>query len=174
MELSKAIDLIKHKNISNAAKTTWADMGCGSGLFTVALSNLLAPGSIIYAIDKNALALKKLHQPNNIIVEKLQADFIQDHLNLGNLDGILMANSIHFAEEKISFIYKLRKYLKANGSFVIVEYDTDISNQWVPFPISYHSLQRLFTELGYRSFHKIHESPSRYQHANIYSVLITV
>ena len=36
---------------------TWADLGAGSGAFTLALADLLPPGSLIYAVDKDA-ALK--------------------------------------------------------------------------------------------------------------------
>lgn len=172
MELDVAIELIKHKSISRTAKTVWADVGSGSGLFTNALATLLMPGSKIYAVDKDAAALKKFHGPQDVAVERIQADFIQDELNLHNLDGILMANSLHFVQDKVSFLNKMGKYLKAGGSFLIIEYDTDTSNVWVPFPLSYLSLQRVFEKAGYDSIQKIHEVPSRYRRANIYSVLV--
>lgn len=172
MELDLAIKLINHKSITRTAKTVWADVGSGSGLFTNALATLLIPGSKIYAIDKNAEALRKLREPRDVAVERIHADFLRDELNLHNLDGILMANSLHFVQDKVSFINKMGKCLKTGGSFLIIEYDTDTSNVWVPFPLSHPSLQRLFKKAGYDSIQKIREVPSRYRRANIYSVLV--
>jgi ubiquinone/menaquinone biosynthesis C-methylase UbiE len=172
MELSEAIKLINHKSLPRTSKTIWADVGCGSGLFTHALASQLASGSTIYAVDKDGQALKKLQPPLNVSMEKIELDFIRDEINLYDLDGIVMANSLHFVQDKISFLQKLKKCFKAGGSFLIVEYDIDVPNPWVPFPVSRHSLQRLFEQLGYGTIHKIHEVPSRYNRANIYSVWI--
>ena len=172
MELNLAIELINHKSIDRIAKQVWADVGSGSGLFTQALASLIAPDSKIYAIDKNPDALKKLQQPVNVTIEKMQADFVRDEMNLSNLDGILMANSLHFVRDKVAFINKIDKYLKPDGFFLIVEYDMDTPNTWVPFPVSYLSLQKLFEKPGYAPVEKINELPSRYNRANIYSAWV--
>ena len=171
MELPDAIKLIKHKNILNPSKTTWADLGCGSGLFTVAISNLLAPGSKIYAVDTNIKLFKSPVKPH-VVVEKIKADFVADPLAFKNLDGILMANSLHFVQNKDAFIRKIKNHLNPNGCYLIVEYDMDTSNPWVPFPISYNTLRKMFEGLGYTLIEKIYELPSRYNRANIYSVLV--
>ncbi|HEX3080810.1 MAG TPA: class I SAM-dependent methyltransferase [Puia sp.] len=172
MKLSEAISLIKHDRISKRARSTWADLGCGSGLFTQALGNLLADGSKIYAIDKNAEALRSIPAAGNIALEKIQANFNRDDLNLYQLDGILMANSLHFVKDKTSLLNKLKSYLKDEGSFLIIEYDLETPNPWVPYPVSYHSLQPLFENSGRYSFSKINEVPSKYNRSSIYSVLI--
>ncbi len=172
MELNQATSLIKNENINSSEQTCWADLGCGSGLFTAALAHLLKPQSTIYAVDKNANALKKLQQQNNVAIEKIHADFIHDKINLSNLDGILMANSLHFVKDKVSFTNKIAKSLKADGYFLIAEYNMDSPNPWVPYPVSYHSLKLLFEKTGYKFIHQINELPSRYNRANIYSALI--
>jgi hypothetical protein len=53
MELREAISLIQTGEIIQDKQTTWADLGCGSGLFTRALAGMLYSDSIVYAIDKN-------------------------------------------------------------------------------------------------------------------------
>lgn len=172
MELPDAITLIDHQYISSPALTNWADLGCGTGLFTTALTNVLAPKSIIYAIDNDTHALQKVIPSNQVAIKKIKADFVKDDLNLPLLDGILMANSLHFIKNKISLLNKLSAYQKQDGCFLIIEYDMDTPNQWVPYPLSYPSLRQLFSESGYASINKIHELPSRYNRANIYSVLV--
>lgn len=172
MNLSEAISLIKHHRISNRAATAWADLGCGDGLFTQALAHLLADGSTIYAIDKNEDSLRRITETGKIRLEKMQADFIRDDLKLHQLDGILMANSLHFVKDKHALLHKLKRHLNQSGSFLIIEYDLQTPNPWVPYPVSYHSLQPLFEDSGYYSFSKINEVPSKYNRSSIYSVLI--
>lgn len=173
MELEQAIRLIQNRRIDGDTKTVWADLGCGTGLFTQALASLLAQGSTIYAVDKSESALRKILSHPSITIQKVAADFIYDEMNFQNLDGILMANSLHFVKDKISFLNKISHHLKSNGCYLIVEYDMDKPNPWVPFPISFSSLQKLFKDFGNYSIHKIHEIPSRYNRANIYSALLS-
>ena len=92
MQLNEAISLIQHDSFHPQGKQSWADLGCGSGLFTKALANILQPKSTIYAIDMNLPALKKLSSFNNVDIITQQSDFIADDLNLSELHGILMAS----------------------------------------------------------------------------------
>ena len=172
MQLEEAIRLINHKEVMRSHPQRWADLGCGSGLFTAALASLLQKSSAIYAVDKSAHALQQVLASESVLIEKIEADFIQDDLRFRDLDGILMANSLHFVKDKTAFIHKAESYFKAKEYFLIVEYDMDVSNPWVPFPLSYYSLQSLFKKLGYNFIDKISETPSRYNRSNIYSVAV--
>lgn len=107
MDLKTAISLIQSSKIKSNEPTNWADLGCGSGLFTKALSTLLEPGSKIAAVDKDASALKKVNVVSGIILEKLNADFVNEDLPLKNINGILMANALHFVKDKKIFMQKL-------------------------------------------------------------------
>src|SRR5262245_15955721 len=110
MEKAEAVQLIRQGVI--AEKSNWADLGCGDGMFTLALSSLISRGSVIYAVDSNSRALAKVLSVPQIKIEKIKANFEKDHLSLSNLDGILMANSIHFVKDKHSFIQKAKAWLK--------------------------------------------------------------
>ncbi|MEO5998042.1 MAG: methyltransferase domain-containing protein [Chitinophagaceae bacterium] len=172
MELGDAIKLIKDESLQHTDDAVWADLGSGSGLFTYALANLLPPGGFVYSIDKTDIVLKKQVNPNNITVRQLRLNFDTDELNLHNLDGILMANSLHFVKNKQALILKLAKNLKPEGSFLIVEYNTDSSNPWVPFPLSYYSLKEEFKKAGYNHIQKLHERQSAFGRSQIYSAYI--
>jgi trans-aconitate methyltransferase len=167
MDLKTAISLIQSAKIKSNAPTNWADFGCGSGLFTRALSTLLQTGSKIIAVDKDASALKKVNVVNEIILEKLQADFINEGLPLQNIDGILMANALHFVKDKNVFIQKLQSYINEAASLLIVEYDTAQSNPWVPYPLRVEGWKNLFKEKGYSQHEEINRYPSVYRRANI-------
>ncbi len=59
MTVQEATYLIRHDHNKSFAKDTWADLGCGSGIFTYALASLLKKGSTIYAIDRDIASFKK-------------------------------------------------------------------------------------------------------------------
>jgi|SRR5579863_2324020 len=173
MELRDAVSLIQTDEIIRDKQTTWADLGCGKGLFTRALAGLLYQGSTIYAVDKDISSFQQSSFPNLAITKTIESDFVRDDLNLQNLDGILMANALHFVRNKKSFIEKLIPWFHDIPVFLLVEYDTDLSNPWVPYPLSFETLKKLFTELGFKVVRKINEKKSLYRSGNIFSVFIT-
>ena len=151
----------------------WADLGCGDGLFTRALANLLGKDSIIHAADTNQRALSTIpDKEKETLIKKYKFDFVDKELPFNHLDGILMANSIHFVQDKSTFISRLKTRLKPAHTLLIIEYDMDVSNPWVPYPISFKSLEKFFRENGYDSILKLQEMPSLYNRANIYSAVV--
>lgn len=173
MELNTAIALIEKGVSKNTEKEVWADLGAGHGLFTRALATLLPMGSTLLAVDKDAKSLRTIEISDDIILEKIQLDFNTEILDTEQLNGILMANFLHYINDKKSFLLGIKKKLKAYGRIILVEYERDKANPWVPYPINYISLQKLSEDCGFGSIHKIGEVPSRYQQGTIYSALLT-
>jgi len=161
MQQSEAIHLIQNA-ITGQQPQRWADLGSGSGTFTLALQSLLSPGSQLTAVDK---------QSQKLPLTFIKADYEKDDLLLSDLDGILMANSLHYIRDKTKLIKKLEAYFLASPTFLIVEYDTTRYNPWVPYPLNYANLHQLFTTLGYTSITKLAEVPSRFG-GRMYSALI--
>ena len=155
---------IPHK-IKNA---TWADLGCGSGIFTNALATLMGDVGKIYAVDKEVQDLK-IEPMGKLKIEFIKLDFINDSLPFSNVDGILMANAFHYVKDKPAFIEKVKKHLKASGQMIIVEYDTVRQNRWVPYPISFENLIRTFSAAGFTYIKKIGERNSVYRSEKMYA-----
>lgn len=172
MELSKAIELIKPAAYRLSGTSSWADLGCGTGLFTKALAQLLQEGSSVYAIDKNRSALNKLKPFGGVSLYKIEADFTHDVLPLSGLNGILMANALHFVADKTAFIRQAQQWLKHEGCFLLIEYDTNTANPWVPFPINFSLASWVFEQSGYATIKKIGVQPSLFNRADIYAALI--
>ena len=173
MTIDEAFALIDITAISQYQHIArWADLGCGNGIFTQALARLLSKGSIIYGIDKDR-SIKPGVTDGGVEIISKKSDFIEDDLEIGNLDGILMANSLHYVKDKPGFIKKMKTYLKPEGIFLLVEYDTAIPvANWVPYPVSFLALTKLFENAGYTRVKKLHERPSVYGRANMYSALV--
>ena len=120
---------------------TWADVGAGEGAFTRALVELLEP-SRIYALDSDARALEKLMRwakTTDVGVIPVVADFSSRFelpgLDGAKLDGVLLANSLHFASDPKRVLSRLVSWLRPGGRVVLVEYDRRKASRWVPHPI---------------------------------------
>lgn len=172
MQQTEAIHLIKNDYVIQSAPQTWADLGCGAGTFTLALASLLHKESVIFAVDKDEAALRKIPEVyNEVTIYKRIADFTKEDFLFTNLDGVLMANALHFIKNKTDFIYKFNTYLKEDACWLIVEYETSRANPWVPYPARYHDLEKLFKDNGYNNITKLREAPSKYHNA-MYATLI--
>ncbi len=144
----------------------WADLGSGTGAFTLALAELIGPQGMIYSIDRDAGALREQQRAMRerfpaVRVEIRQADFTRP-LELPPLDGVIMANSLHFHRNKEAVLRQVRGYLKAGGRFLLVEYNTDQGNPWVPFPLSYPNWEALAQRCGFSDTRLLVTRPSRF------------
>ena len=167
MEQQEAAGLIK-MGIPEIGVQHWADLGCGGGTFTRALAGLLPWRSYIHAVDKDIQQLPP--RVNEVSIGFNRANFITDRLALNGLDGILMANSLHYVRDKVELLQRLEGCFRSDKRFIIVEYESRRPNPWVPYPIPYLQLADLAARLGYHS-EKLNEVASRFG-GSMYSALL--
>lgn len=156
------------------AGSTWADLGSGTGAFTLALADLLGPSGVIHSVDRDVAALRTQAEAVHrrfpaTTLEQHVADFTRP-LDLPPLDGLVMANSLHFVRDKGSVLELVRALLRPGGRLMLVEYDADRGNPYVPFPFSVASWRRLAAEAGLVETTAIGRVPSRFLGA-IYSAV---
>jgi SAM-dependent methyltransferase len=94
-------------------------------------------------------------------LEIVVADFTRP-LELTALDGIVMANSLHFVRNKRPVLESVRGMLRPGGALVVVEYGADRGNPWVPHPFSYPTWERLAAEAGFERTRRLETIPSRF------------
>ena len=144
----------------------WADLGSGGGAFTLALADLLGPGATIYSVDRDRAALRAQAEEMRArfpacVVHYLNADFTRP-LDLPPLDGVVMANSLHFQRRKEPVLALVFGYLRPGGRLVLVEYNADRGNLWVPHPLSYPTWEDLARRVGLRDTRLLAVVPSRF------------
>jgi SAM-dependent methyltransferase len=130
----------------------WADFGSGDGAFTLALADLLGPAAEIHSIDTDANALARQRRALTRAfpaanLTTYQADFSRP-IDLPLLDGLVTANALHFSRDKEPIVRTLASYLRPGGRFLIVEYDTNRGNRWVPYPFRYDRWRTIAARCG--------------------------
>lgn len=144
----------------------WADFGSGEGAFTLALCDLAGPDCEIYSVDEDAGRLARQQQqfraqfPQSR-VHFLRADFTRP-LDLPPLDGIVMANALHYFRDKERVLRHVRTFVKPDGQLVLVEYNVDAGNQWVPYPLSFETFAKLAPRAGFDVPRRLATVPSRF------------
>lgn len=150
----------------------WLELGAGEGAFTLALADLLGPSADIVALDRDAAALRHLTAdvPARFPGRRLRTvtGDMRDDLPDGPFDGVLAANSLHFLTDPVAVLRRVAPVLRPGGRLVVIEYDADEGNRWVPHPFSSRRFATMAGEAGLLDAHEIGRVPSRFLGA-IYS-----
>jgi SAM-dependent methyltransferase len=183
-----------HVNLLRPAEllpsASFADLGAGSGAFTLALRELLGPSADIYAVDHDRRRLAELERAyrarfdDSRNLQIIAADFTRElgtsiplRVQAGSvrrlplLDGVLMANSLHFFRDKEKILRHVSTFLKPSGVLLLVEYNVDRGNPWVPHPLSFETFRELAPRAGFSEPRLLAKHPSSFLH-EFYSALV--
>jgi ubiquinone/menaquinone biosynthesis C-methylase UbiE len=152
----------------------WADLGSGRGAFTLALADLLGPEAQIHSLDRDAAALRDQAEAlrarfPTARVQYHRADFTQP-LALPPLDGVVIANALHFLPDPAPVLRALHALLVPGGRVVLVEYESEHGTPWVPYPISFRRWGEIAPACGFADVRRLRERPGRFM-GGIYSAL---
>ena len=103
-----------------------ADVGAGSGYFTLRMAKLVGPGGKVYASDiqQQMLDLLKERMRSEKIsnVELVRGTFTDPKLPSGKMDLILMVDVYHEFSEPQAMLRKMKEALAPDGRLVLIEY----------------------------------------------------
>jgi ubiquinone/menaquinone biosynthesis C-methylase UbiE len=165
MDHDDHVSLLRPADLSQGG--FWADFGAGSGAFTLALRELVGLSAEIYAVDKDRSGFDKLERSHRATfgtsqnLHLVRADFT-GKLFLPPLDGVVMANSLHFFRDKEKVLRHVRSFMKLNGILLLVEYNVNSGNPWVPYPLTFETYQTLATKVGFAEPRLLATHPSRF------------
>lgn len=138
-----------------------ADIGAGSGYYTVRLARRLGAGSVIYAEDIDATYLAQLQarlERNRVRGVTLVLGGAGDpQLPPGSVDVALLAHMYHEIANPYEFLYHLAGAVAPGGRVAVVDLDRPITRYGVPPAL----LRCEMAALGYRqlSFDRVPPAP---------------
>jgi ubiquinone/menaquinone biosynthesis C-methylase UbiE len=112
---------------------TIADIGAGTGYFSLPIAHAIAPGGKVFAIDLqqemlNLLANKLLRPdaPPNISLHRGDASHLP--LTDASVDLTFLANIWHELDDLSSVLAELRRVLKPEGRIAILDWRADLAS----------------------------------------------
>jgi SAM-dependent methyltransferase len=106
-----------------------ADIGAGSGWFTIRLARRVGPRGLVYAEDVQqemiAAIFRRVGREGFNNVRPVLGLGTDPRLPAGSLDAILMVDAYHEVEDRVSLLSNLAKSLKPQGRLGIVDFRLD-------------------------------------------------
>ncbi|MGQ9630120.1 MAG: class I SAM-dependent methyltransferase [bacterium] len=110
-------------NLDIPTDAVCADLGCGTGFFTIPMSKMVR---MVYAIDKSGKMLKtlrdKIERSNISNIEVRLAQVEDTRLEEGSVDLAFIAEAFHEIKNRSLFLSEVKRILKSEGRFVIVDW----------------------------------------------------
>jgi ubiquinone/menaquinone biosynthesis C-methylase UbiE len=103
-----------------------ADLGAGSGYFTIRLARAVAPGGRVYAVDVDPQMLEYIdrraqeEQLDNI--QTILADPHDPKLGSSSMDLIFICNTLHHISDRAKYYPLLAQALKPGGRLVDIDF----------------------------------------------------
>lgn len=106
-----------------------ADIGSGSGFYSIAAARAVAPGGMVYAVDIQKSLLERLVEEaarNNVRNIKTVWGDAEDpqgtHLRDASIDVVIVANIFFQVENKSAMVTEIDRILKPSGKVLVVDW----------------------------------------------------
>jgi ubiquinone/menaquinone biosynthesis C-methylase UbiE len=106
-----------------------ADIGAGSGWFTIRLARRVGPRGLVYAEDVqpemiNAIT-RRVQREGLTNVRAVRGQNSDPRLPPGSLDAILVVDAYHEVEDRVTMLRNLARALKPQGRIGVVDFKLD-------------------------------------------------
>lgn len=157
------------KDAGIRAGLTVADLGCGSGFFTLPMASMVGEKGTVYAVDSSQEALEQLNE--NIesggdvgMVRTVQADVSKTGIPPGSVDVAFFANVFHDIDSKEAFLREVRRILKPTGYAVDVDWRRIETEFGPPFELrlDQDSVKEILADNGFDIARTMEAGPYHY------------
>lgn len=102
-----------------------ADVGCGTGVFSILLSRIVGEGGVIYAVDveKEMLTIveEKMRKEGLVNIKPILSTESNIPLPMGSVDHVLLVDTLHELEGQPT-LKEIYRILRLDGTFTVVEW----------------------------------------------------
>ena len=107
-----------------------ADIGAGTGIFSVPLARAVSPGGRVLSVevDQDFLPIisGKARQAGLQNITPVLGEFGDPRLPRGDVDVAFFHDVLHHIEQRQSYLQALGAYIKPGGRVVVVDYDMNV------------------------------------------------
>jgi ubiquinone/menaquinone biosynthesis C-methylase UbiE len=101
-----------------------ADIGCGTGFFTIPLARHIGGNGKVYALDTSPTMIKELRKRTRNLKQVSPMHSQENKFPLGNgsVDFVLLVNMIHELEDWKLFLKEVKRILRPGGRVCVVDF----------------------------------------------------
>jgi ubiquinone/menaquinone biosynthesis C-methylase UbiE len=112
-----------------------ADIGSGSGVFTVAMARAVGPTGKVYAVDIDQemidFVLSRAREQGLTNVEGVLAEYDDPKLPVSDVDFAFYHRTLHMIEHRQAHLNATAEYLAPEGRIVVVEQGRERTRNWM-------------------------------------------
>jgi len=107
-----------------------AEIGAGTGIFSVSLARAVSPGGEVYAVEVDEgflpMIAAKAEQGGVTNIHPLLGEFEDPKLPRNDFDVAFFHDVLHHIADRGPYLQKTASYLKQGGRIVVVDYDKNL------------------------------------------------
>ncbi|MBI4464096.1 MAG: methyltransferase domain-containing protein [Acidobacteria bacterium] len=112
-----------------------ADVGSGSGAFSIPMARAIAPNGTLYAVDIDQGMLdfvsERAKKDGLSNVRAVLGEYDDPKLPVKDVDVAFFHRVLHMIEHRQAYLNSVAKYLKPDGRIVIIEKEPEDSDDWM-------------------------------------------
>src|ERR1700687_3751096 len=113
-----------------------ADIGSGSGAFSIPMAKAIAPNGILYAVDIDQVMLDhvaaRAREAGVTNLRTVLGDYDDPKLPVKNVDIAFFPRVLHMIEHRQAYLNATAKYLKPDGRVVVIDKNREESpDSWM-------------------------------------------
>ncbi len=130
-----------------------ADIGCGTGFFSLPLANHVGKNGKVYALDTSATMIKALRKRSKHLkqVEPIHSQENDFPMEDATLDLVLLVNMLHEVEAWRRFLKEVFRVLKAGGKICVIDWKKKKTEMGPPLRILFTKkrIKEMLQQSGY-------------------------
>ena len=112
-----------------------ADIGSGSGTFSIPMAKAIAPNGILYAVDIDQKMLdyvaEKAKKEGVTNLRTVLGEYDDHKLPVKNADVAFLHRTLHMIEHRQAYLNATAPYLKPDGRIVVIDKNREDSANWM-------------------------------------------
>ena len=140
-----------------------ADIGCGTGFFTIPLARYVGETGKVYALDTSPTMIKDLRKRTKHLkqVKPIHSKENRFPLEKGSIDFVLLVNMVHELDNWKRFFKEVRRVLKRGGRVCVVDFKKKKMDMGPPLRVrlTQARLREMLRLSGYRRTHSLSPLP---------------